>query len=661
MLTTRICGVRVAYLALLTAGPLHAQSRGRLPNQYAIVQQAKELRVILQAYGPPDPESRKTFYENAQHFGVNAEDADLVLAFAADPLCRRHSGWCQDAFSPFDKSKKKLLTPSADLIHSLAVAETPITEAVQQGFADQLGSKLTPTAYTAFAGISDYVVTRAKDAAVVTFALDLRQRIASDDVLSRLLSQTLTATADMDSRSVKELLPALRTGFTHDLDSLPLRLMDQDVLRALLPHLLARVKTKPDSDRVIKAFSTIEASLPPAIAIGKRLAPITKGTNALDAIASFETIAATDVPQVDIRSSLITVGIVAREYRANPDGLKSLIRDPLGRELFLGLFYRDVALDLCGTTAGCFSTIDAWLYALGTAKQGSIIQLVAASDDIAIQLTDLRTQISGATSGKAGVGASAIVRMANEVVGLVEPFINADNSPTWTNIQQLISETNAIQEAVAAKQYVTVAVRAAVFVQQHLSVTLPARYSLTLNTAAAFATAQTPEEVAAVLETSAEPVLSFRAKRTISPEQGRTLFGINAYAGFGGGSENAFAKGAQGSSTGYSGVALPIGPEWSVANGTGSISVFAPLIDLGTIASFRLSSNETTQNTPNVTLGQIIAPGLYGVIGITQRYPISIGLGAQYVGALRKTESGKSLNVVRAGAWIGIDVPLYHF
>jgi hypothetical protein len=139
---------------------------------------------------------------------------------------------------------------------------------------------------------------------------------------------------------------------------------------------------------------------------------------------------------------------------------------------------------------------------------------------------------------------------------------------------------------------------------------------------------------------------------------------VNAYVGGSIGLEH--ISQAHSNSVGFGGLSVPIGAEvgWPLGNGGGvdSISIFVPLIDVGTVASFRFKSPDTDQQ-PALTFSQIVAPGAFAVFGITQKYPVSIGVGAQFVPKLRRPAGGGNglFDAIRYGAFVAIDVPIFRF
>jgi hypothetical protein len=98
----------------------------------------------------------------------------------------------------------------------------------------------------------------------------------------------------------------------------------------------------------------------------------------------------------------------------------------------------------------------------------------------------------------------------------------------------------------------------------------------------------------------------------------------------------------------------------------GSVSVFAPLIDIGAIVDFRLKSDSAL--TDNIQLGNIFSPGAYFVYGFGANIPLALGIGGQYGPGLRKLEldgSNGTKNVYHDPDWrfnifLAVDIPLFN-
>ena len=78
---------------------------------------------------------------------------------------------------------------------------------------------------------------------------------------------------------------------------------------------------------------------------------------------------------------------------------------------------------------------------------------------------------------------------------------------------------------------------------------------------------------------------------------------------------------------------------------TGSWSLFAPILDVGAVASWRLGSGGG--QVPPITWANIVAPGLY-VVWTRKNTPFSIMFGAQYGPELTKISTGGGATIERA-------------
>lgn len=200
------------------------------------------------------------------------------------------------------------------------------------------------------------------------------------------------------------------------------------------------------------------------------------------------------------------------------------------------------------------------------------------------------------------------------------------------------------------------------------------------------AQAKSGAEVKEVLEVAALPVGSYQIKRN-------TLFDIslNTYAGvFVGGEQLNSDKGTNPNvhnSAGIIGFTAPVGLafSWGVTTqgsapanefhntftkdtkamyltGT-SWTTFLSIIDVGAITAFRLS-NDDTQNLPDFTWSNIVAPGLYEIVGL-KNTPLSIGAGAQLGPQLRSVSGSTTANISESNwsfrVFLAVDIPIFSF
>ena len=209
--------------------------------------------------------------------------------------------------------------------------------------------------------------------------------------------------------------------------------------------------------------------------------------------------------------------------------------------------------------------------------------------------------------------------------------------------------------------------------------------------AANLASAETPEEMSSALKASVLPVGSYRIKRN-----NYFSVSINSYAGLFGGAEVLSNQSAKHPTAGLIGFTAPVGVglNWSInqkkpglktsqlpikttLDSTGSsvvsrkkylsgssFSLFFTVIDVGAIAAFRLTDDETPVD--NVQWSNVLAPGMYISIGLGST-PLALNIGGQYGPSLRKVEAKDGVasltidsRAFRFGAGLVVDIPLYN-
>ena len=175
-----------------------------------------------------------------------------------------------------------------------------------------------------------------------------------------------------------------------------------------------------------------------------------------------------------------------------------------------------------------------------------------------------------------------------------------------------------------------------------------------------------------VIETAALPVRSYRTKRQFPLD-----LSLNAYPGLFGALEsfrgsdfdqlqNQTTEDLQNPSLTFGftapiGLALSFGSNKSTLDETvqrGTFSIFAPLIDIGALTSFRIQ--DQTSLLPELSFSNVFAPGLYGIYGFKES-PISIGAGLQYGPEIREvTLDDQTIDAKawRFGIFLGVDIPV---
>jgi hypothetical protein len=193
------------------------------------------------------------------------------------------------------------------------------------------------------------------------------------------------------------------------------------------------------------------------------------------------------------------------------------------------------------------------------------------------------------------------------------------------------------------------------------------RYGLFI---ANMAEADSPEEVASILDNAVLPVGSSSIKK-------RSSFNLSVQSYLG-----AFARLGtidNKNTTAWTsdfGVSAPIGLAFSsgLCSKAGSLSAFVTLLDLGAVVDYQLKSDSiptdngdgTTQIVKDykIELGQIFSPGGYIVYGLPWNLPLALGFGGQYGPGLGKIgDNGET--VINNPQWrwnmfLSVDIPFFN-
>lgn len=178
------------------------------------------------------------------------------------------------------------------------------------------------------------------------------------------------------------------------------------------------------------------------------------------------------------------------------------------------------------------------------------------------------------------------------------------------------------------------------------------------------ANAENSDQVAAIIQKTVLPTGSSYIKK-------HSVFNIalQAYTGLYGGYQR---QATDISNVGVAGVYAPVGIAFSwglqpsnTNKSPGSLSIFASLVDIGPLVSFRFSHyNDTIANDVKVRLSQIVSPGAHLIYGVP-KLPISFGVGCNWSPLITNVEKDKitvaSKNAFRYQAFIAVDIPLLNF
>jgi hypothetical protein len=101
----------------------------------------------------------------------------------------------------------------------------------------------------------------------------------------------------------------------------------------------------------------------------------------------------------------------------------------------------------------------------------------------------------------------------------------------------------------------------------------------------------------------------------------------------------------------------PIGLELARSKKGHSNSAFFSLIDLGSIVSYRFTSDSSDGIPEDFKLKSILSPGIFYIYGI-KKTPLSCGAGIQFTGELRKINFERSSSL-KFSLFLAADIPFF--
>jgi hypothetical protein len=302
------------------------------------------------------------------------------------------------------------------------------------------------------------------------------------------------------------------------------------------------------------------------------------------------------------------------------------------------------------------------------AKHQEFLLLMRQIVEVDNVISSIREQLQQErTPERAAEAYATLFRSVTQLLTTAEQLVPPDFADgKVARVSSFIGSASELYTTVVSREYGRAVVIVVKLIEDN-AVQLSADQLRYLSFAANLATAQRAEEVTAALDAAAEPVGAYRAKRGERDTQARRFaFTVNGYVGASAGVEQAEIPGGGTDRGNYAGLAVPFGLELAYAFKNSSLSLFVPVIDVGTIASARFNGDDEVESQPEVGFQQVFTPGIYLVWGITESKPISLGLGLQRVPKLREVEEGEpgagdKVDVRRFSAVLAVDVPVFRF
>jgi hypothetical protein len=536
------------------------------------------------------------------------------------------------------------------------------------------------------AAATDFVIDRAKREIVNGFVVSLYPRAKEERILREIFPDTwnlMLGLAGTPNGEIPATLSAIDVGrvpltawratLTGDFTRLPIRLLSDETLavcdtRALR---LRPVRNTADYDREVRtAFPECfrhRAALSPLVEATTRLIqgdPILRViADVPDGFLKLPAEAAAELRRVE--QGVFLVGELASAYVAQGSVLAA---DPERHPFVL------TARSLKQARGGQQRIMtNLLLIRLGTQAGQSMPTVVKLEDlDAAIERVvghleriAQRTERPDLTRAEAAVAVRSGFDAIGEGIDLARA-LGAAESPAMREIADRWRDYGSVVEPLIGGDYGLAFGRSMILFQQIRNTALPAPVTTFLALSASLSEAQDGEQLRRAFEAAASPVGGWQAQR-----QGLAGLAVVAYPGANYTRETVSRRAEDPQTVGTgahaAGLALPVGLHLQSGYGLGcpficSFGVFVPLLDLGTMFSYRLNGADGVQDQPNGSLRQLFAPGVFGTFAFSRTFPLSLYGGWQFVPDFRQVEGTGDAPARGVRRWVvgtGVDVNLF--
>jgi len=513
-------------------------------------------------------------------------------------------------------------------------------------------------------GLAIFIAERFKQELQVSFFGKFQETLRDDQHadLQHLFPMTygFLTNREVEPWNYNQYLALLRAAFKRDFDMLP---------SGLKKLLLARKEAgKIDDARQDACLATLFAlELVESVRAAKYPADVIEDLKRFSAIKG---------ASPDFQNSVELLAGLSRNLRQSSDGkwipardLNAMLSEPTAIAVFAGLMLED---SLIAKIEFEEKKLTDWLRGLN--KLDDVVSYYyeffdkIRNAEISLQtLNDLRNRETPPTFDDYFSYLGTAITLTETAFDVKRITANAVSLPINETYIQISRDVLSLWEGLNKKEYAIVLASLLDIVQKTFPESSPLRADLLKygTFMANMIAAESPEQVAQVIEAAALPVGSHRIKKISN-----FSVALNAFAG------GAFAreylradslavnkKSWVVAFTSPVGLALSWGKEskcsrWLPGK---SFSLFVSVLDLGALTSYRLQKGG---DFPEFEVKNIVAPGGYVAFGFDG--PFALGLGAQYGPELRKVDAKTMKSQIttsawRAGAFLTVDIPIFNF
>jgi len=544
-------------------------------------------------------------------------------------------------------------------------------------------------------GLAKFLVQRSKEELNVAFFRRFQDYLDDYPEVQIIFSTTYDFLKQIYSYQYAAMLPALKAAFQKDLNAFSTNLLNLRDKSNYVGYGTNKEITERADEIIAFLDSPKGRSVIGALIVSNG---IVKGNNAADIISN---LASDDIctnhSDENFPNFIQLVDLLSQSLRSNEDGrvwitkqqLTDLVKDEITFKIYLGLIYavdqknkHQISFKIDGSSYS-FNTFlteisgDKW-NSEGAVKFKASFSLMANS---LVEVADNAKNVIDAK--KQGDQASILVYAdyASSIASLFKQSVNfLSYNPSLNRFApEMMKFANVIDDAANAcydlksQNYTALVLHTSSVLTEILGSGYSfkddfLKYGIFM---ANIVEAKNSDEVQTAIEATVLPVGSSSVKRETDMN-----ISLNAYIGpYAGGEYMPTLKEDQWAYT--AGLTAPVGVAFSWGNkgnrtkkcngdarGGKSYTLFLPVIDIGSIASFRMG-DDSSKVASEITLSNIISPGLYFYYGFG-KCPISIGFGGQLGPQLRGvTAEAASLNIdknyyLRFGFNLVVDIPFFN-
>jgi hypothetical protein len=545
-------------------------------------------------------------------------------------------------------------------------------------------------------GLAKFLVERSKEELNVAFFRKFQEFFIDYPEVKIIFPTTYQFLEEIYSYQYAAMLPALKAAFQRDLNAFSTNLLD---LRegSNYEGYDTNEKVRARADAIINFLMTPEGrSVTGAVIIANG---IVKGNNAADIISNLaEDKICTAFPKDNFSNTIRFIDLISYSLRSKDEGrvwitkqqVNALANDDIAIKIYLGLIYAvdqhsshpiqftpggsPVALkDFLVGACTEFSTEAGLKFRQSYSEMADNMSEVS---DNARNIIEARQQGDNSSILVYAEYASSISVLLKQAVNFlpgnsgISPVL-ARLSPELAKFTSIIDEATGTCYDLKSQNYGALVLHTSALLAELLGPEYTFRDDFIKygTFMANIVEANNSDEVNAAIEAAVLPVGSSSIKRETDFN-----LSLNAFIGpFGGAEYMPTLKIDQWAFT--TGITAPVGVAVSWGNlgkgktrnsgkisGGKSLTLFVPVIDIGSMASFRMG-NDSTDVASEVKLANIISPGLYLYYGFG-KCPVSIGLGGQLGPQLRNVNA-TDVNIdknyyFRFGLNVVVDIPFFN-